>query len=537
MKLLNQRIAPNTKRSFIESLRNFWRDDRGDTPTQVFIGAVVAIVLIVPTMTFFVNFLAQTSVTAVDGERQKDLRSWAIDEFESKPWNEVLSIFESNEIKKGDVSAKFNFNIKYAVDELDNSGGYVVKLVAPRANVNQSACSDPRDNKKNLCLYYQYTKTPTLSEGLVPSWSGMNYGQADIQPASGTNSPSLAITNDRVVNIGSFDGCSALTPDRIRLSFKWTGTNTIRPGSVQHLVIGNKLFETIPLASADSSNSIWYAVTINKPQPSTCYGAEQVRIMIDNGARGTISDVYVAQLLSLNDEQHDGSGDDADENLPHIVSDPAWATDGVKWYLTFQNPLTGADIQSYQIRGTGGQAGCNNNTQTITKGNANNGVDSVLLVGTYNDVATMKAAVCDRYYIISLGANGYNSAEISFLTAGINKVVNVDDTGSQVAPSSPTNGRFTTDNVNWYLRFDQSNIGTIDHFKVVGAGTNPQCNTNQQSVNPTDGVNALSLGTFSSEENLRSGTCTTFKVTAVGTNGKSSSPVTFTTSSMTVGTN
>jgi len=196
--------------------------------------------------------------------------------------------------------------------------------------------------------------------------------------------------------------------------------------------------------------------------------------------------------------------------------------------------LTGAEVQSYQIRGTGNQSACNTNTQTINKNNSNNGAASILAIpGTFTSVTDLKSKVCDRYYIISLGSNGYNSAEISFLTAGINKVVNIDSAGQQVAPATATNGHFAQQSTNWYLKFDQANVAAIDHFTVQGFGTNPQCKTNEQNVVPTAGKNMLSLGSFASQTAMRAATCTSYKVIAIGTNGLSSAPVTFTATAMT----
>jgi len=533
-------------RKFIDTMRFLLRSDRGDTPTQVMIGAVVAIILIVPAMTFFTNFLATTSITAVDAERQKDLRSWSIEEFETKPWNEVLAVYESNQNQKADVDSKFNFGIRYAVDALDSSGGFVIKLVAPRANVNESFCNDPRGANTKSCIYYQYTKTPTLSEGLPPSWTGMNYGQADVQPATGTNSPTLDVNSNRVVNIGTFDGCAATTPDRLRITFKWESKNGLRPSSVQHLVIADKLFETVPLSSTNSSNTIWYSATINKPQPSTCFNAEKVRIVVDNGARGTISDLFVAQLLSECVTQDIATGapgecirneeGSTDANVPHIVSDPAWASDGTNWYFTFQNPLTGPEVNSYQIRGTGTKAGCVTSTQTIKRGNATNGQDSILKIGSYASITALKAAACDRYYVTTIGTNNYTSSEISFLTAGINKVVSVDAGGSQVAPGLVTNPKLssTATQTKWSLKFDHPNVAAVDHFNVVGKGTNPKCDTVQKSVTPAAaGSNVYSLGTFTNEADMRASTCESFRVTAVGKNGQTGNPVIFTTKEIT----
>jgi hypothetical protein len=536
--------TPKThQRRFIDILRGFMRDDRGDTPIQVMIGAFIAILLIVPSMTFFVNFLATTSVTAVDAERSKDMRAWSIDEFETKPWDEVLATFKSNKIETGDVATKFNFGIKYAVDNVDASGGYVVKLVAPQANVDNATCNDPRAHKTNVCLYYQYTKTPTLSEGLPPTWNGMNYGNADLQPASGTTSPALAVTTNRTINVGTFNGCSALTPDKMRISFKWVSTNGIRPTSVQHLVIGGKLYETIPLSSSSSSNTLWYAATINKPQASTCYSAEQVRIVVDNGAKGTLSDLYVSPLLNqctataTDSNSCVAAGNDtSDANIPNIVSNPVWATDGLTWYFSFDSPLTGTAVSKYQIRGTGTESSCNTNVTIINEGNASNGTDNVFKIGSFNSLADLKKAACDRYYVTSLGTNGYNSAEVNFTSANITKVVNVDGSGSSAAPATPTTPVLssTATGTKWSLKFSEANISTIDHFNVTGKGTNAKCVTTQQSVNPvaTSG-NIYSLGTFTNEAAMRAGTCDSFKVVAVGNNGQTSNPVTFTTASIT----
>ena len=522
----------------MSEIKSFRKRDDAESSIMVFFAAFASLLVIIPTMSFFIYFIATSSNTAVVAERQKALRSWAIDEFDTKPWSHVLEAYFSNEVQRGDEESKFDFPIRYSIKNLNNSGGYSVRLVAPRPNVPSNECADPTLDDRSKCIYYEYVKTPTLSEGIAPSWSGMNYASADIQPASnvviGDNgiptSPSLKVTTNRTVNIGTFDGCSSNTPDKIRLSFKWSSDNGIRPSSVQHLVINNEVYETTPLSSPSAEDAVWYSVTINKPQPSICFNSELVRIFIDNGARGTISDVYVAPLLSLcSDFGGYCTGDvgEIDENIPLIVSNPAWATDGISWYFTFQNPLTGPEISSYQIRGTGTKAECSTTPTTINKGNANNGVDSVLLLGQFDNLTDLKSKVCDRYYITTIGANGYQSPEISFLSSGINKVVSVDNTGTPSRPSKPTDARLTTDGVNWFLEFDQENVATIDYFAITGIGENEQCVTNQQNVEPDTFGGKYSLGAFADENILRGATCDTFKIVAVGNNTQTSSTSTF----------
>ena len=522
----------SVKNSIADLFLRVRNDERGETPILTIIGGILAIVILTPTMVFMTNFIGTTTQAAVNSQREKELRSWAIDEFETRPWNQVLAIFDDSQNQSlASVDQKFPYTIHYVIDEVDRSGGYIVRLTAPKAGVNDNQCTDARNVDRTLCVYYEYTKTPTLSESITPSWRGMNYGDADIQPVRGTSSPTLEITRNRTVNLGTFDGCAATTPARLRITFQFQSENGLRPTAIEHLVIGNSQFEVVPLSSASSSDNVWFAATINKPQPSLCFSAQRVRIIIDNGAIGTISDYYVAPLLSAED-LYDNSGDTPDTELPFIVTNPAFATDGISWYLNFRTPLTGAPVASYLVRGTGGNPACAPNTQSIPINNSNDGTMNLMLLGQFDDRADLVANVCDRYYIISVGENGQRSAEVSFLTNGITRVINIGEQSAELRPGQPTNVHFAIDENDDVvsLRWDNPTGVSVTNYRIVRsatAGCSAAGTTTNLPANYDDPErNLLEIGLLGTTlQDIQANACETYTITAIASGGIQGTPL------------
>lgn len=497
--------APVTRRSRISrGLRSLFRDDRGDGPTGVIIGAIVFLIIGVGAISAVSSAVVSISETSVDAQRADALRL-QVSNFESLSWQQIVQRAgdglqqmtatpgkSSSNAANTDASTPFPYYSRVSVANnsdlsistpggaTNSDGSYDIELIAPRIGHKMSECSrfptQSRPTVASACIYVHGVRAPRFADAVAaPDWKGLT---STIIPQVSGSIPLNSASTQVIANVNT----CIMAIDTVRVSFQWSadGSSTLKPISVSHILTDGSTTETSAALTTGSS----FIGDFHRGTSSVCGSNDKIAVTWSGSGSGVLSSLLITPVNDTN----------LVSNLsPGIALNPNLQMDGNGiWSIAWDAPTanTAYPATSYSV-----VSSCNATPVVIPSApNVANIYTGAMFILPLNPGESIEQFInrCPVYRITSQAANG-NSGPVNTFTLSS---IDASFTGIK-ATQNITTGKITVDYTG-FPNYIKNRISSMSaYYCYTQVAQNVGC-----SVAPiTDLVDATDAGTVSTSVN------------------------------------